>query len=97
MLIHELFKKYPDIVPEEYPIILLDSKSAVCMSNNGNYTKHTRHISRRVNFVRNGDKRKIHNIYWYEGGLHLSYIANNNVGKNDLNTRMKYIMVSLEN
>ena len=44
MLIHELLGKDPDIVPEEYPLIVLESKSAVCMANNGKDTKHTRHI-----------------------------------------------------
>ena len=67
------------------------------MANNGKYTKHTRHISRRVNFVSNGENCKIHKIYWYEGDLKLADIATNNVGGDDLNTRMKYIMVSLEN
>ena len=54
MLIHELFNKEPDIVPEEDPLIILDSKSDVCMHKNGKDTKHTRNISRIVNFVRNG-------------------------------------------
>ena len=39
----------------------------------------------------------MHKIDWYEGGLQLAYIATKNVGDNDLNTRMKYIMVILYN
>ena len=39
----------------------------------------------------------MHKIDWCEGGLQFSDIANKNVGENDLNTRMKYIMVRLEN
>ena len=39
MLIHELFNKDPDIVSEEAPLIVLDSKSAMCMDNNGKDTK----------------------------------------------------------
>ena len=39
MLIHELLDKDPDIVLEETPLIILDSKSAVFMANNGKYTK----------------------------------------------------------
>ena len=31
MLIHELLNKDPDIVPEEAPLIVLGSKSAMCM------------------------------------------------------------------
>ena len=56
MLIHELLNKDPDMVPEEAPLIVLDSKSAMCMTNNFKDTKHTIHIARRTNFVRNGEK-----------------------------------------
>ena len=54
ILIHELLNKDQDIVPEEAPLIVLDGKPAMCMANNGKDTKHTRHIVRRINFVRNG-------------------------------------------
>ena len=54
ILIHELLNKDPDIVSEESPLTIFDSKSDVCMANNGKDTKHTRHISRRKHFVRNG-------------------------------------------
>ena len=50
MLIHELLNKYPDIIPEEDPLVVLDSKSAMCMDNNVKDTKHTRHIARRIHF-----------------------------------------------
>ena len=53
MLIHEFLNKYQDIVKEEAPLIILDIKSAMCMSSYGKDTKHTRHISRRIYFVRN--------------------------------------------
>ena len=62
MLIHELLNKDTYIVPEEVTIIIFDSKSAVFVANNGRDTKYTRHIARRVHFVRNGEKYKIHNI-----------------------------------
>ena len=67
------------------------------MAKNGKNTKHTRHIARRMNFVRNGEKFKMNKIDWCEGGLQLAYIATNNVGENDLTPRMKYIMVRLDN
>ena len=35
MLIYESLSKDPDVVPEEAPLIILDSKSAVCMDKNG--------------------------------------------------------------
>ena len=47
ILINELLNKYPDIVPEEAPFIVLNSKYAMCMAKNGKYTKHTRHIARK--------------------------------------------------
>ena len=46
MLIRELLNKDLYIVPEEYPLIVLDNKSAMCMAKNGKNTKHTRHIAR---------------------------------------------------
>ena len=52
----------PYIVPKEAPLIVLDRKSSMCMAKNGRYTKHTRHISRRMHFVRNGEKCKMHKI-----------------------------------
>ena len=57
------------MVPKEAPLIVLDRKSAMCMARKGKYTKHTRHIARRMNFLRNGEKCKMHKIDWFEGGL----------------------------
>ena len=75
----------------------MDSQSAVCIYNIVKYNKHNRQISRRVHFVRNGDKLKLHKIDWCEGGLKLADIQTNNVGENDLNPIIKYIMVVLDN
>ena len=54
MLVNKLLNEDPDMVPKEAPLILLDSKSAMCMAKNGRDTKHIRHIARRMHFVRNG-------------------------------------------
>ena len=97
MLIHELLNKDIDIVPEKAPLIVLDSKSTICMAKNGKDTKHTRHIARIMHFVRNGEKCKMHKIYWCERGLQLSDIGNKNVIEPDLTPIMKYIMVRLGN
>ena len=59
MLINELLNNNTDIVPEEDTLIILDSRSAMCMANNGKDTKHTRHISRIIRFVRDGEKCNI--------------------------------------
>ena len=87
----------PDIVLEEAHLIVLDSKYAMCMAKNVNYIKHTRHIARRMNFVRNGEKCKMYKIDWCEGGLKLEDIGTKNVNEPDLTPRMKYILVRLEN
>ena len=97
MSIHELLNKDPDIVLEEDPLIVLDSKSAMCMAKNGKDTKHTRHIARIMHLVRNGEKCKMHKINWCEGVLQLADIGTKNLSETELTPRMKYIMVRLEN
>ena len=67
------------------------------MAKNGKDTKYTRHIDRRLHLIRNGEKWKMHKIYWCEGGLKLAYIVTKNVGENDLNIIIEYIMVSIDN
>ena len=67
------------------------------MADNVKVTKHTRHIYIQVHFVRNGEKFKMHNIDWCEGGLQLSDISTKNVGENGLNRRIEYIMLRLDN
>ena len=85
------------MVPKEAPLIVLDSKSAMCMAKNGKDTKHTRNIARIMHFVRNGEKCKMHKIDWCEGGLQLADIGTKNVNEPDLTPIMKHIMVRLEN
>ena len=85
------------MVPKEAPLIVLDSKYAICMAKNGKDTKHTRHIARIMYFVRNGEKCKMHKIDWCEGDLRLADIGTKNVSEPDLTPRMKYIMVRIEN
>ena len=97
MLVHELLNEDPDMVPKESPLNVLDSKYDMCMAKNVRDTKHTRQIARRMNFVRNGEKCKMHRIDWCEGGLQLADIGTKNVSEPDLTPRMKYIMVRLEN
>ena len=63
MLVHELLNEYLDRVPKEAPLIVLDSKSAMCMAKNGSDNKHTRHIARGMHFVRNGKKSTLSTRY----------------------------------
>ena len=97
MLVHELLNEYPDIVPKEAPLIVFDSKYDMCMAMNDRDTKHTRHIARRIDFVRNGENFNMHKIDWCEGGLQLADIGTKNVSETDLTPRIKYIIVRLDN
>ena len=85
------------MVPKEAPLIVLDSKYAMCMAKNGKDTKNTIHIARIMHSVRNGEKCKMHKIDWCEGGLHLADIGTKNVSEPDITQRIKYIMARLEN
>ena len=78
-------------------MIVLNGKSAMCMSDNGKDTKHTKHIARRMHLIRNGEKCKMHKLDWCEGGLQLADITTNKDSEPDLTPRMKYIMVRLDN
>ena len=78
-------------------MIVLDSKSDMCMAKNGKDTKHKQNIARRINLVRNDEKCKIHKIDWCEGGIQLADISTKNSGENYLTPRMKYVMVILDN
>ena len=85
------------MVPNEAPLIVLDSKYSMCMAKNGKDTKHTGHIARIMHLVRNEEKCKMHKMDWCEGGLQLADIGTKNVIEPDLTPRMKYIMVRHEN
>ena len=97
ILINELLNKDTDIVPEEAPLVLLDSKSHMYLANTGKDTKHTSQISNIMDLVRNGEKFKMRKIDWCEGGLQLSDISTRNVVEHNLTPIMKYILVRLDN
>ena len=58
VLIHKLLNKDQDKFPEESLLIILDSKSAVCMAKTCKDTKHIRHIAIRVQFSKEWQKLK---------------------------------------
>ena len=84
--------KDSDIVKEEDPLIILGSKSTVCMAEKCKYTEHTRKIEIITYFLRNGEKCKMNNIELCKGGLQLAEIATKNFGEDDLTPRIKYII-----
>ena len=61
--------KDPYVVLEQASLIILDRNSYICMSKNGKYTKQTRHITRIMNLVRDGEEWNLHKIVWCEGGM----------------------------
>ena len=56
MLNNEFLIKDPYLVPYQVPIIIVDIKSAIYMANTFKDIKYTRHISRIMHFVRNGEE-----------------------------------------
>ena len=97
MLNNELMNKYPDVIPEQAPLIMLDRKSAVSTANNGKDTKHTIHISRIISFVVNGEECNLHKTLWCEGGLQFSDIVTKNVREDELNPGLIYALVRIYN
>ena len=69
MLNNEFLNNDPDVVPEQAPMIILDSKSGIYMTKNDKDTKHTRHIDRIIHLVRNGENYNLHKTVWCQGGL----------------------------
>ena len=66
------------------------------MANNGKYIKHIRHISRRIQLVRNDKECNLHNTVWCEGGLKLDDIGTNNVRGDQLNSILRHDMIRLD-
>ena len=66
------------------------------MAKNGNYTKHTRHISIIMHLVRNGEECNLQNTLWYKGGMQMTDIGTNNIREDELNNILGYSMVIID-
>ena len=64
------------------------------MDKNFKDTKHTRHIYRRMNFVRNGKELNFHKIVWCEGDLQFSDIETRNIREDKLNHKLIYYFMN---
>ena len=71
--------------------------SDVCGDNIDKDTKHTRQISRRIHFVRNGEEWNLHKTVCFKGGLKLADIGTENVIEDELNNILRYNMVRPDN
>ena len=85
------------MVPEKAPLIIMDIKLAICMSNNVKDAKHTIHISRRTHFLTNGDQLILHNTVLWEGCLQLADIVTKNVREDELIPILGYTLLRLNN
>ena len=66
------------------------------MSKNGRDSKQTRHIARRMHFVRQGEAQNLHRTTWIEGDLQLADIGTKSVRADELQPRLGYIMVKVD-
>ena len=67
------------------------------MENYGKDSKHLRKFSRIMHLVRNDSECNIQETIWCEGGLKLLVIGTKNVREDELNPRLEYTMVRLDN
>ena len=67
------------------------------MAKSGNDTKHTRHITRMMYFEINGEECNMKKIVCCEEGLNLSEIGTTNVREDEMNPRLGYTTIRLEN
>ena len=96
MLNTELEGEDPDQKPSDPPPLVLDSRAGVDMSKNGKDSKQTRHIARRMHFVRNGEAEGYHRTTWIEGDMQLADIGTKNVRPDELQPRLSYLMVKVD-
>ena len=67
------------------------------MAKNGKYTKHTKHIYRRIHLVGNGAECNLHKIFWCEGGIQMSDIGTKSVRGDELDPILGYAIEILDN
>ena len=70
----EIMKTWLLALPNPPTVVMVDNEAACKMSLNDKLTKHTRHMSRRFHYVRQGSKMKLHVINWCPGEDMLSDI-----------------------
>ena len=95
--IPKILKNYPYVIPEQAPLVILDSKPDLCMAKNSIDTKHTRKFSGRMHFVGNGEDWDFHKTVLCERGLHMAYIETNIVREDQLNPKLGHAMLILDN
>ena len=95
MVTNEFMRIPVDTYGEPPTKILLDSESAIAMSKNSRDSKRTRHIERRVHYVRQGQGTGMHSLEYVPADLQLADIGTKNLSAQDLDPRLNYIQVSV--
>ena len=90
MLLNELDGKDPDDISEAIPI-LLDSASAIAMAKHAKDTKHTRHIARRLHYVREGEQQSRFSLSYIPAEKQLADIGTKALSEEDMNSRYDII------
>ena len=67
------------------------------MAKKINDTKHTRHITKIMHFVRNGDECNLNKKVWCERCLQLEHFLTNNDREYELDPRLGYAMLIIDN
>ena len=93
MVTNEFTGVDPDSFGKPPVLILLDSESAIAMSKNQRDSKHTRHIERRVHYVRQGQLSGQHHLDYVPAELQLADIGTKNLAHHELHPRLSYITV----
>ena len=94
MMLNELESLDPDTNSSPIPL-LLDSASAIAISKSVKDTKRTSHIQRRVHFVREAQETGRILPGWIDQTLQFSDIGTKNVTVEDLEKRIKLMMVEV--
>jgi hypothetical protein len=94
MMLNELEKLDPDANPSPIPL-LMDSISAIAMSKSIKDTKRTRHIQRRMHYVREAEAQGRILPGWINQKFQFSDIGTKNTTVEDLESRIKTMMVEV--
>ena len=95
-----LYNEFRLLDPDDnhFPVtILLDSQSAQAMGSSFRDSKHTRHITRRWHYVREGSRDGKHVLVWIDGDLELADIGTKNLDSTGLQPRLRFMMVTVPN
>ena len=93
-LIHELYGNNAD-TPLSIPVFC-DSESAIAIGSNLKDTKRTRHIQRRVHYVRDNIDSRNHTVHKIDGELNPSDVGTKNLSADVLDSHVEVMHVTVD-